>query len=726
MSVQKHTFCRICEPHCPLLAEVDDAGNVVKLSPDFSHPSRSIACHKGLWYHEVHNDPDRVNWPLRRLNPRSQPRGQFVETDWDSSMADIGERLRNIRHVRGSNAIAAYFGNPWYFNAAAMMMGGAFLDLIGTDMRFTANTQDSASRVTVNCEVYGSAGALMLPDLYHTHYLLCLGANPMVSRWLGASIPNDGLDVVKQIVQRGGKVRFVNPRKVESSTTETGPTVQIRPGTDVYFLAAVLNEIEKQDGFNRSHLQQYGRNVDGLRAFIHRFPAERVAGVTGIGEEVIKQIAREIREAPSAAVYTGTGINQSRQGVLACWLSDMINFCTGNLGRKGGTYKPIGFLDGFPPRGPTKKIPTSVGVLEVPDPIGFAALPGAVLADLIENGDIKALVVYAGNPLLSIGGESRLRKAFEKLDVLVAIDIYRSATGELADYVLPATDALERMDINLLANGGQPVPYVQFTEAVVPPAHGRRNAWWILARLAQAMGLESELNEHPDREDGTDIIDGLLSARGLSIEQLRAAPSQTVVFEDGARDSLFERCLQHPDKKIDCCPQTFSEAGLFERCEAIFSELEQEGIDTLKLISLRTPYIQNSWFSNLPSFRRGMRATSPLFMCEADAATRGLHTGDAVRVFTTAGSIETALVVSEEVRAGTVAMSHGFGHQNSFGLRVAARWPGANYNALLQTGTDAYEPLSHMSWMTGVPVEVEKSRRWLASAADGTGTAGGI
>jgi anaerobic selenocysteine-containing dehydrogenase len=248
---------------------------------------------------------------------------------------------------------------------------------------------------------------------------------------------------------------------------------------------------------------------------------------------------------------------------------------------------------------------------------------------------------------------------------------------------------------------------VQYADPIVKPVHGRRNAWWILARIAQAMGLESALDEHPDMDDGTDIINSILSARGLSIDSLREAPSQTVTFAEDERDSLFERCLQHPDKKIDCCPKKFDETRLFERCKAIFAELEQERADVLKLISLRTPYIQNSWFSNLEPFRRGMRSTNPLYMCEEDAAIRRLHTGDAVRVFTDYGSIETEIFVSDEVRSGTVAMSHGSGHQKSFGLRVASKHPGANYNALLPTGTKGYEPLSHMSWMTGVPVTVE-------------------
>ncbi|MNC41681.1 Polysulfide reductase chain A precursor [compost metagenome] len=181
-----------------------------------------------------------------------------------------------------------------------------------------------------------------------------------------------------------------------------------------------------------------------------------------------------------------------------------------------------------------------------------------------------------------------------------------------------------------------------------------------------------------------------------------------MTFEEDERDSLFELCLQHPDKKIDCCPPKFAQTGLFERCLAIFEELEQERVDTLKLISLRTPYIQNSWFSNLNSFRRGMRSVNPLYMCEADASQRGLHTGDAIRVFTLHGSIETEVFINDELREGTVALSHGFGNAKAFGLRVASGSPGANYNALLPTGNAGYEPLSHMSWMTGVPVNVER------------------
>lgn len=156
----KHTFCRICDPHCPLLAEFDDKGKVIRLSPDFDHPSGGLACHKGLSYLEVHTNPDRLNWPQKRANPRSEVRGDFVETDWDAAMADIGRQLKSVRDRHGPDAVAVYMGNPWSFDASAIMTVGQFEDAIGTRMRFSANTQDTANKFVVAGEIIRVANVL--------------------------------------------------------------------------------------------------------------------------------------------------------------------------------------------------------------------------------------------------------------------------------------------------------------------------------------------------------------------------------------------------------------------------------------------------------------------------------------------------------------------------------------------------------------------------------------
>jgi anaerobic selenocysteine-containing dehydrogenase len=706
-----HTFCRICEPNCPLLAEIDDAGKITKLIPDVGHPSGSTACHKGLSFIDVHNDPDRANWPQRRLNPRSEARGEFVQTAWNSALSDIGKKLNAIREKHGANAIAVYHGNPIAFDSTAAMSYEPFLDAIGTGMRFSGGTQDMQNKTTGAAYLYGSTNSFVLPDLENTDYLLCIGSNPKVSRWTLASVPNDSLEVVKRIRQRGGKVRFVNPRLTESSTSETGPTLLIKPATDVYFMAAVLNEIEVLGGFDVELLERYGKHVEGLTRFIHRYPAEKVAGVTGIEAAEIKQVAAEIAAAKSAIVYSATGINQSRQGMLGYWLTEMLNFATGNFGRKGGTYKPLGLFGSCRPVSGKHMVDTTLGKIALLEPIGYGSLPAAILPDLIENGDIRALILWGSNPLLTVGGEERMRKAFEKLEMLVSIDIYRSASGELSDYVLPVTDWLERKDINLVGcSGFQMTPFVQYTDATETPVADRRDAAWILARLEQEMGLPSVLDD-PEVTDVADhLLNQLLGYKDLSTAKLVAEPWQTIMLPEEDPAGLFEHCLVHADKRVDCCPTAFEETGLFDRCDAIFEELQSEPKDALKLISLRTPYMQNTWMTNMTIFRRGKESVNPLHMCEKDAMARGLYEGDPIRVFNEHGSLETQVRIDNDLRSGAVAMSHGYGQARTYSQKVASEKAGVNCNVLMPVGAGTYEPISYMSWLCGVPVNVEKAR----------------
>ncbi|MFM9936250.1 MAG: hypothetical protein ACKVOL_08630, partial [Novosphingobium sp.] len=117
---RKRTFCRICEPLCPMVATLDGDGNVAKLEPDREHPvSQGFACHKGLNFIEVHTDPDRVNQPLKRVNPKHELPAQFEPVSWEEALADIGFRLRAVRDAHGPDAISTYFGNPVSLNSNA-------------------------------------------------------------------------------------------------------------------------------------------------------------------------------------------------------------------------------------------------------------------------------------------------------------------------------------------------------------------------------------------------------------------------------------------------------------------------------------------------------------------------------------------------------------------------------------------------------------------------------
>lgn len=702
---RKRTFCRICEPLCPLVATVDDGGAVVKLEPDREHPvSQGFACHKGLNYLQVHTDPDRVNFPIHRTNPRSEMPGVFERTSWDDAFADIGQRLRAIRDEYGPDAIAVYFGNPVSLNSNAFPLAASLGRLIGSKRNFNAGTQDTANKPAAVEAVLGTLNLFPIPDFAHTHYLLCFGGNPKVSHWTYTSLHRP-LSVLQDIVRRGGKVRFINPRRIESANATTGEVTLIKPDSDVYLMAAILHELEAMGRFNDAHIAQHGRNIDGLRTFIASFSPERVEQVTGVDAATIRTIAREYADAPAAALYMATGVNQGRQGTLAYWLMLMMGFVTGNLGRQGGDY----YAEGFYPnaRAVRPAAPEFVGTEAGPLRVVGGALPGYALGDLIaqEQDPIRALIVLSGNPLLSMPGEVKLREALPKLDLMVHVDLFRNATGEYADYVLPAADWLERAECNLSANGMQPQPFLQSVDAVVDPQHERRDDWWIISRLQKELGLPSALDG--DAPDMLARSRKILAHTGWTIEGVRAEPAQTALLPQPAREDFYERMVLHEDHRVDCCPAAFADA--ITRCHAIFAELEGERDGTFKLISLRTNYMHNSSLANMAALKRSAHALNPLHIHPHDAARLGLEEGAVASVSNSFGTISTPVTLDDTLQPGVVAMSHGYGHRQAPGVTRAHAAPGVNVNVLMPTGPDSHEPLSNMAHLTGVAVEIRNS-----------------
>ena len=168
-------------------------------------------------------------------------------------------------------------------------------------------------------------------------------------------------------------------------------------------------------------------------------------------------MARDWAAADGASVTMSTGVNMGRHGTLAYWLVQMLSFVTGNLDRRGGNSQSVGYYDTVA-RGRTDYgrgfVDGGFGTVRA------GALPGGLLADLILDAadQVRALIVIGGNPLLTIPGQRALAKAFEQLELLVFIDIYRSATGELAHWLLPATDQFEREDVSTAGLGMQVVP----------------------------------------------------------------------------------------------------------------------------------------------------------------------------------------------------------------------------------------------------------------------------
>ncbi len=671
-------------------------GALQALRPDREHlVTRGFACNKGIAGIDIHRDPDRLDVPMR-----VRKAGDFEEVSWDTALSEIAAKLRDLSERHGPQSIASYVGNPSAFNTLARPAISSFFAQLGVRRSFGSGTQDCANKFAGSEAVFGSSTIHPIPDIEHTDVLLVFGENPRVSHASFISIP-DPMKVLKRAAGRGAKIHFINPRQIESAGEGVGDVVQIRPDTDVYLLAALLCEIDRIGGFDEDVLREHGERVKELRDFVQNYPAQRVESVTGIDAERIRELAGEFSRAKAASVHMSTGVNMGRNGTLAYWLLHMLSFVTGNLDRSGGNILSVGFYrsakagrrefeQGF--------VDTEFGRLR------RGALPGNLLSHYILDVEepVRALLVVSGNPLLSIAGEERLREAFAELELPVVVDLYRNATAEVADYLLPSTDMFERADINIAGLGLQSEPFIQFTDAVVEPKAERREEWWIFARLCQEMGLKSALDRGPT-PDLWGRIDHMLHDRGLTLDQVREQP-HGVVLPPLTPGDFYREYLQTGTGRVDCCPPGFTEA--LDRVELQFIASQSKGKQDLELITRRDAYMHNTWYQNIEAMKRGDRDRNYLFMHSRDMATRGLEDGQKVRVFNEHGALEIEISCDDDLMPGVVAIVHGWGNARTPGLRVAQRTPGVNANVLLPIGPDSFEPLSSQSFMTGVPVEV--------------------
>ena len=700
---QVKTFCRICEPSCGLIATVEE-GRLVKLSPDRSHPvTKGFACHKGLAAVDLHRDPDRLNTPMLRAAD-----GTWKAADWDAALTHTATRLDAIISEHGIGAVGAYVGNPTAFNALGQLHTGTLLRTLGIRRSFSSGTQDCANKFVASEAVFGSSTVHPIPDLANTDLCLIIGENPRASQASFYSIPNV-LGELKRAAGRGARMVFINPRRIETPEQGVGDTVLIRPDTDVWFLASLLHEIDRLDGFDTSVIASHGHRIDDLRAYVSQYPADRTAEVTGIEAETVRELAAAWVSTPRASVHASTGINMGRQGTLAYWLVHMLSFVTGRLDVIGGNLKSDGFYPnaragaGVPEQGYAD---TEFGRLR------RGSLPGTMMSHSILDSDnpIRAMIVVAGNPLLSIAGEDRLRKAFEQLELLVVIDIYPSATSEFAHVVLPSTDMYERDDLNIVNLGTSARPFAQYTPAVVEPLGERRPEWWIAHRLLQKMGkpnLYDGLGDGEEPDPWSKWRHMLERGSGLSLGDLQH-DHEPRELPPPLPGSFFSDQVHTVDGLIDCCPPSFAEA--LERSHVLFDEGRAGAVrradGELLLIHKRDAWMHNSWFANVERMKRNGRTGNPLGMRTEDAARLALVDGSSVIVASAHGEIESVIQIDDDLMEGVVSMVHGWGHAVSPRMRVAAANPGSNPNALLPVGPGSFEPLSSQAHMTGVPVRV--------------------
>ncbi|QKR98392.1 molybdopterin-dependent oxidoreductase [Sphingomonas sp. CL5.1] len=702
------TFCRLCESFCGLVATVE-GGRVTAVAPDRDNPhSIGHACVKGIRIADVTNDPDRVLRPLKRVGGP----GEFAPVSWAEALDDIAARLRAIRERHGGGALAGYLGNPTAFSTNSFMGFGEFVAAIGAKKLYGAGSQDSNARLTANYMIHGAPVPLAFADLPQCDFLLILGANPMVSNGWMIFDPRWRHDL--EAIAARGRVVVVDPRATE--TARRGEHVAINPDSDAWLLAGMLHVLFAEDRIDRAAVAAVTTGLPDLEQAVRAVPLAAVGAATGIPVDTIAALARDFAGAERAAVYGGLGLCRGRFGTFGSYLASVLNAVTGRYGAPGGVRfgrQLFGGAFAAMAGGYSDNANRVGGVPAIAGKLAAALLP----ADIEEEGDrIRALIVSAGNPVVSAPGGARLAAALEKLELHVSLDFYVNETNKHAHYVLPTLTFLERADWPLVGMHALMRPFLQYTEAVVPPMGEARDDYAIYAGIARRMGLDAPslsprkqaLGRFGLLPDPLGQVDRMLrrgpvgdhfgERDGWSRARLRDRP-HGVMLDDMPEDRHRWRArVAHPGGRLDLWhPLAAPELA---RLRAGLSR----PAGTLVLIGRRDIRSINSWMHNSDKLVRSQHPT--LMIHPEDAAARDIADGDEVRVSNANGAIRVPAEITDGIARGTVSYPHGWGHAG--GWQRANATEGRNVNVLLGLGVEWVEWVSGMTLLDCLDVEVTR------------------
>ncbi|WP_337185263.1 molybdopterin-dependent oxidoreductase [Phenylobacterium sp.] len=716
----RHTYCRLCEAQCGLVAKVEE-GRITYVGPDREHvTSNGHLCVKGPAMMHITYDPDRVLTPLRRAGGP----GEFEPVGWDEALDDIAGRLASIVDRDGPDAMGVYFGNPAAFGFRHMAFASRFARAFGSSKIFNPVHVDTGSKSLACQLVYGPGHPYTFPDLEDCDVLLMVGANPMVSHMSLVSEPRV-LQKLEAVSKRGAVV-VVDPRRTE--TARRFEHVPVLPDSDAWLLAGMLNVIFAEGLAKEDLLDARVEGWRSLRDALAAIPLQAAAARCHVPPEQIAGLARRFAGARTAACYGRLGSCRGSFPTLVNVLIEALNIVTGRFATRGGWITgaspfsrktpPRSIYDQFGPPKPYGEARSRVGGL----PLLGGFQPGGSLADDIltpGDGQLRALFVDSGNPVMAYPGSSKIERALGALELFVALDFYVTESTRHAHYILPSTTFFERADLTELHVLNAPRPWVQYTDAVIPPMGQSRLELGVYNDILVRAG-RPPLLEAGDRSPEAALLrmmDELLAdapagdgVGGLTAARLRDEfPSGLRFVERADAEGGWDRVAY-----VDGKPRLWNEIIAGEAARLV-EATRGAGDHRLKLFGRRKLRSLNSWMHNDMRIVRSDRPT--LLMHPDDARERQVADGGLVRVASDHGVLEVEVEFSDDVIPGSVCYPHGWGHAG--GWTVANGLPGRNVNELASGDPQDWEQVSGMCLVDGVPVDVAPLPAALAAARIG-------
>ncbi|APW44974.1 molybdopterin oxidoreductase [Rhodoferax saidenbachensis] len=632
-----------CPDTCSLQTTVRN-GIAIKVQGNPHHPqTNGVLCAKVSRYTERTYHPERILHPLKRVGPKGS--GQFEQVSWGSALADIAQCLKTIAAV-DPQAILPYSYAGTMGQVQSESMAARFFNKLGAS-RLERTICAAAGGEGLRYTLGGKVG-MRVEFFAESRLILIWGSNSIGSNlhfWRYA----------QEAKRRGATLVCIDPRRSETAD-KCHQHIALRPGTDAALALGLMHELVVNDWLDHAYLRDHCLGWDALRERALQWPPERVAEVCGISVDEVRNLARAWgecgKQGEPAAIRMNYGLQRVRGGGNAVRAIACLPALTGAWRHRAG-----GVL-----LSSSGSVALDRAAIERPDllPAQFAKQAPRTINmstigdDLLRPGSaefgpqVQALIVYNSNPVAVAPESGKVVAGFARPDLFtVVLEHFHTDTADYADYVLPATTQLEHWDVH--TSYGH-TDMLLNRPAIAPLGEARSNAG-IFRDLAQAMGWDDACFQEDD-----------------------ASLCRTAA--KGAVD--FDALLQHGFASLSLPEAPFAEGGFLTpsgKCEFYSERLAAQGLDglpdhipnyelpqaggayPLAMISPPARNFLNSTFVNVKSLR-DIEGQPLLEISAADAASRGITSGDVVRIFNDRGEYRCVAEVSPRARTGVV---HGLG-----------------------------------------------------------------
>ena len=637
--------CRACLARCGVRATLRD-DHVVRVEGDPASATGGFVCLHGMAIREIVHSRDRVRRPLRRVG------GSLEEVSWQEAFDGIAQRLAEVKQEYGPQALAVQAG--WGLVAHPMQMFlMRFCQAFGTP---NFATVDSVCQSALRMGEMLTTGSKCKPDANRARTLVLWGANPTVTQPLFAR-------VVSAAGLPGRNLLVIDPVRTEAAERAT-LHLPVRPGTDGALALGLMHVIVEEGLHDRSYIERATIGFDRLRELIRSYAPERVAEITSVAAPEIKRAARMIAGQGPTSIWTGLGVEHHTNGLQTVRAITALSAICGDVGVPGGSRlltdprrrshgRPIPSLYQFSTPHP---VPPPVAVPAIGDdrfPL-FELFNRQAQANLFAKAildddpyPLRALILVGSNAVVTAPGSERLRRAADKLSLLVSVDPFLTASGRLADYVLPAAS---------FAEGARGAGESGKRGALIEARHDSRTDWEIVCGLATALGLGDYFP-------------------WSTMEEAAAAPQQpymtsgpTLLAEDPQATRGMPARFPSVSGKIELYSTTLERFGHdplpdwnepFETAASLGDEFP------LVLVSgPRTRAYINSQFRQLPSVARKM--PRPVAEIHPEVAKRvSVEDGATVVVVSPRGRVLFEARVTDRVHPGCVVIPAGWSEANA-------------------------------------------------------------